>query len=63
LSSTCNMSRRSLRARGKRPYRPSCFDCFQDRDDLMLTEFAPLHPGLLGSLSYPETSTFQWSSF
>jgi len=29
----------------------------------MLTEFAPLHPGLLGWLSYPETSTFQWSCF
>src|SRR5258706_13013456 len=30
-------------------YRPSRFHCFQDRDDLMLTEFAPLHswpPGL-----------------
>jgi hypothetical protein len=33
------------------PYRSSGFDCFQDRDDLMFTEFALLHFGLLASYS------------
>src|SRR5436190_20994993 len=32
-------------------YRPSGFDCFQDRNDLMLTEFALSHLGLLASYS------------
>ncbi|HYX28771.1 MAG TPA: hypothetical protein VE863_09395, partial [Pyrinomonadaceae bacterium] len=36
---------------------------FQDRYDLVLAVFAPLHSGLLGRSSYPETSAFQWSVF
>jgi hypothetical protein len=32
-------------------YRPSCFHCFQDPNDLMFTKFALLHFGLLASYS------------
>ena len=43
-------------------HRPARFYCFQNRDDLTLTELALPH---LASWRHtrPETSTFQWSCF